>query len=1465
MLFLGGIVPASAAFKDIKIDLTGQWLLTDEEFSNKSNVEFGIVVADDGTTTRVEATDPTANAVISGKYHNDHGWTGVKFVVPVEGMVKIGVGNCTYAGHTIKVTDASGAEVLSFATASNCWKGNKTDDYVSFGYYKGGATTLTISASSYTPYISVEATSEAPSEATVSYSLGSADAVGILPEGIKVNVGTEYTLPVNHTLYAEGKTLTAWTDGETNYLPGQKIVLEEDLALTPVFTANNVSLADRTSEVTLKYNFRRDNGAPAVSFQNQTGIWVTQAVVNGETIDVKLDFDTNNNGKFANGDWTDWAQLNGGTTFTVPSCKGATVSMEAYDAITTTTIDGQNDYTQDKVIKYTVGGSAETIDIVIGDGTYYRYIGVVLPVVAAAGGKTYTDEAATVIWDFNSDTTYDQVSTVSPSDGFSVTSVNIGDITVTGTGTGTNPADVKFVKLKPAGSTNAVEWFVKPALGLTFTPTKVSAYIQRFGTDAESGVTVTAKLTDGTEVTLGNFTAPRNNKTQADDKFGNSSNYTPQFVIELTAEQQQQLTSADGFSLFATVGVGSTKEGGFSDVHIEGLLNGVISDVAKYTLVAKASPEEGGSVSVYPRSDEYDEGSDVQLTATPNFGYHFVNWTDAAGNEISTEAKFKYVMNADAELTANFVAVNTYELNCNVVGGANDYMVKLSPAPVVVDGKSMYEEGTTVVLTATSNPILTFTNWSNGETSSEITIVMDKNVEITANFDAIDYIAAWDFERSGSDGRKADFFSADNDVAQLVLRTADGATSGWLDKSNQAAGGYEGRPGAVNWRTTGLGDYYWQTQLNCVAFTDIQIKTAMTFNYNAYQTYNVEYSLDGTEWKNAGSVTIPGAKTWVDADINLPAECNNKETLFIRWIADKNSAIMGTTADNDGICLGATWIFGKAEIVDDGTAPKLVSTVPAEGNNNASANGKIVLTFDEKVKVADGTVATLGTQTLKPAVSGKTVVFEYKGLEYSTDYTFKLAGNKVADLTDNYLADEIVINFTTKTRPMIAKAMYDFIVPDDGTFNEAIKAANSRAAKDKRFYIFVKDGSYKAANIDGATVTGSDDKTYQSVTTNLTASNVSIIGESMDGTVIYNEPVNAIEGLGRATNLLIQNNVVNTYIQDLTLTHTLDDNGRVAVLQDRGNRTVCKTVKLDGFQDTYYSNMNGSRFYFETSTLTGRVDFLCGGGDVVYNQCDLVVKGDGTKITAAGTPAKYGYVFLDCTITGDKSFDGKFTLGRPWSDGASMVQFINTTMEILPTAAGWEEMSGGWPAVFKEYNSHTAAGTPVSMANRKTVFGSNHVVDTRTPLTAAEVAELTIENVMGGNDDWDPTSMTEQASAPANVTITGTSLAWDNSNYVLCWAVCKDDKVVAFTTEPSYTVDDETATWSVRAANEMGGLSEATVATAATGITEVVNGNVASTAYYNLQGVRVDKNYKGVVIKVDTMLDGKQVSTKIMK
>lgn len=1118
---------------------------------------------------------------------------------------------------------------------------------------------------------------------------------------------------------------------------------------------------------------------------------------------------------------------------------------------------------------------------------------IALFVMVVANAQTYRNEEASVSWPFN-DANYATQYTKSPEKGFSLVSVNTGDLEyVAKTSTKTldkNGSPMVMAGFKPVGSTKAVEWTVKPSKGLTFTPTSISTYVNRFGTDAENGVTVTAKLSNGTSVDLGNFTALRDNKTTADDKYKDHKNLTNHIVIQLTAEQQAQLTSAEGFTLSCTVGVGSTKQQGFADVHINGLLNGTVQQVEQYTLSAAVSTVGAGTVKVSPAGTVFDAETSITVTATKNFGYKFVNWTDANNQVVSTDEAYTFSISTNTALKANFEKINTYALNYKVEGGAKDYMISASPVPTVVEGKNMYEEGTEVTLTASSNDILTFTNWNDGETGAERKINMNADQSFTAAYSSKDFIAGWDFYKEAKSGRAADFAAEDNDADQLILRDAEGNAYGWLDKSN-SAGGYEGKNAAVNWTTVStkpLGETYWQTKINATAFTDIKVKSSMLYNYNAYETYNVEYSLNGTDWTKVGAINMPGAKAWTDGEFTLPSDANNKAEVYIRWIADKTSSIKGATGNNDGIAIAGIYITGTAQLVNDGKAPVLVNTVPAEGATNASANGKIVLTFDEKVKLTGNAAATLGTQKIEGAVSGKTITFTYKGLNYATAYTFTLAAGSVADLTDNATDQAIVLNFTTKTKPAVTKALYDFIVPNDGDFKAALAAAAKRTDTSKRFRIFIKQGDYKIPADEKSEVKGSDGKTYANPTTYMNTPNVSIIGESMDNTSITNTVpavecdngfgmANVLEGIGKGDVLSLESGAVNTYFQDIKMYSSMGDKkGRDIVLNDKSNKTICKNVNLWAYQDTYVSNNQKGRFYFEGGILRGNTDFLCGKGDVYYNNVDLLMCGTG-YLAVPSLPTQYGYIFKDCTIKdgSDTGINGKYKLGRPWGKGTPIALFIDTKMEVIPTAAGWDEMSGGYPKRFAEYNSTTATGSAVDLGGRKQVYDAYDANYTNrrnetagSPvLTAEEAASYSIETVMGGDDDWDPTAATEQASAPSNVKLNGTTLAWDNNDYALLWAVCKNGKVVDFTIKPTYLVDDASATWSVRAANEMGGLSEATAAVLGTGIRNITSATEAAaikTAIYAADGTQLSNLQKGINIIVKTLADGSKKTSKVI-
>lgn len=1457
-----GYQSARADFKDIKVDLTNGNLLTEQEIANTSLTTFGVAVGADGSVSRVTADDAAAAIVLTGKFHSiEHGWGNFTSTVKVDGPVKVSMGTCAWGGD-VTVKNEAGETVASFNTNTGaCYHNDKVANIAS-ATYKGGAATLTISGGSYTPYIAVEAVDPADlvEEVEVSFGFGEYADAGVLPAGEKVEIGKTFTIPANFTMYQEGKTLTGWTDGSKNYEIGEVVTVSGALALTPVFVNNTVTLADRTDAVTLRWDFQRMNGAPTVGFEGKTGFWVTQAKIGTETIDVKLDFDTNNGGKIANGNWTDWAQMNSGTTFKVPSCKGAVVSTEAYSVPTTTTVDGmQMGNGSSKTPEFTCQGNAEFVDMVIGDGSYYRYIQVVLPFVPKdLGGSSFDNQEASVVWAFNNSSTYMEDVVASPEGTFAITSFDAGVCKVKTTKNTTLCPDIQFVCIASGtGAADLLKWTVKPVKGLQFTPTSISFYVGRDGTDgAGKDVTVRGQVGDGEEVVFAAITPHRNNKTQEQDKLGSDDAYTIKFEYTLTPEQQQALTSGEGFSLVLNNGYATTKALMVSDVHINGVLNGTVEAVEKFTLKLASNLEDACKLSVYPAADEYELGTEVAISAVRNFGYKFINWTDAAGNEVSTELSFKYVVNSATELTANFEKLTTYSLDYGVEGGANLYMVQPQPAPEVIDGKNMYEEGTVVTLTASGNDILTFTNWSDGGTFAETKVTMDGDKSLTAVYSAVDYIVGWDFYLAGANGRPADFSSTpENESATLVLRDAEGNTQGWLDKSTVAAGGYESFAGAaVNWKK--LGQYYYQTKINARDFSNIKVQAKMMYNYNAYTTQVLEYSLDGETWNEVTRITMEGAKTQNEIAGALPAAADHAEALFIRWRPDLESAVDGTpAADNDGTAISAIYITADAEVYNDGVAPKLISSVPADNATGASSTGRIVLNFDEKVKLTASAKATLNGKELELAVSGKTVTANYRNLDYATEYVFNLAAGSVSDAAGNTMSEPVKITFTTMSRPTVAKAGFDKEVTNAAEFLAALEAANTRSDKGTRYRIFLHNGTY---DLGKATLTG------------ISASNISLIGESQEGVVIVNKP--EVEGIGVTATLF--NTSTGLYMQDITIKNDYpyaNTTGRAVCLQDKGNKTVAKRVTLLSYQDTYYSNNSSSRFYWEDSEIHGTVDFLCGGGDVYYNRVNLVVENRaGNVIAAPNGQLKYGYVFLDCEINcpagAESVVNGSYRLGRPWGANAR-AQYINTRMNVIPAADGWGEMGGNKPEVFAEYNSTDKNGIAVDLASRKVKFDGG--TQASAVLTEAQVAELSVENVMGGSDEWNPLGLTEQAPIVTNLTLENGLLTWDNSDYAACWAVCRNGQVIAFTLTPEFEVTESRAddvVYSVRAANEMGGLGDAVeVGGATSGIDSVgADAEVVSTVFYNLQGIRVGDDAKGLLIKVDTLASGRTVTTKVI-
>ena len=374
----------------------------------------------DGETYNYADDEPANyNALLSAGSYNgsDHGYVSFKAKVPVKaGIYKITLGTCQYGtgtgyvknadeSNTLNIVDENGQTVTSFIQNNGtCYHNNTTDNVVSVWYTAANDETITIVCGNYTPYFSIEKVNTVPElKYAVTYANNTADVEGTVPDVAYATAGNSVTLPVNRTLYKDGYTLTGWSDGNTTYEPGDSYTPTGNVTLNAVFTTNTYTFDQTVSEMTVRWDFQRQNGCPTISMQGNgaTAILVQQANVNGNTIDMKMDIDATS-GKFANGSWTDWAQVIEGTTFSFPSVEGTNVKAYSYDepkngSSVKSSVDG-NEYSSyaSNIATYATTPANNSSTLTVKGGTYYRYVDVTYPAAAITGITELTVDGVAV-------------------------------------------------------------------------------------------------------------------------------------------------------------------------------------------------------------------------------------------------------------------------------------------------------------------------------------------------------------------------------------------------------------------------------------------------------------------------------------------------------------------------------------------------------------------------------------------------------------------------------------------------------------------------------------------------------------------------------------------------------------------------------------------------------------------------------------------------------------------------------------------------------------------------------------------------------------------------------------------------------------------------------------------------------------------------------------------------------------
>ncbi len=148
-----------------------------------------------------------------------------------------------------------------------------------------------------------------------------------------------------------------------------------------------------------------------------------------------------------------------------------------------------------------------------------------------------------------------------------------------------------------------------------------------------------------------------------------------------------------------------------------------ILSTTQYTITAAANPNNAGTVS---GAGQYYSGEVCTLTATPNYGYAFNNWSDN-----STANPLTFTVTGDANYTANFRTLEMHQVTCS--SQINHGTISASPVSAYM--------GEVITLTATPETGYVLDQWEVSTTSmGNVTVennqftMPDCDVTVSASF-----------------------------------------------------------------------------------------------------------------------------------------------------------------------------------------------------------------------------------------------------------------------------------------------------------------------------------------------------------------------------------------------------------------------------------------------------------------------------------------------------------------------------------------------------------------------------------------------------------------------------------------------------------------------------------------------------------------------------------------------------------
>lgn len=1287
-------------------------------------------------------------------------------------------------------------------------------------------------------------------------------------------IPSNYTFYRSKDAAGKGSTMAYWvienssSENQNRYEPGQLYSFRnpnETLTLVPVFTDNLATADNRLDTTIVRYDFGRNIqnyydpnikqyrkvcAQPVNISHNQKPYWTAQAYVNvveegtnkSHTRDFAILCDTGSDGYIRNTDLDSWCAFGPGTKLLVPAGNGTKITMLTYSKIVTTKFDGvvptldvERTNTERKkansekifVYSYTTNSSKNNVAIEIGnDYSYYQWLELELPKanmvnlhatvddnvrgkvasIESASGKYETEELDDGGYAFHKG---DRVRmTIKRKFGYELDKI-------------VDPAK-KDKNGNPLAVLEIIDDNTVKMVGLNDVSTTTSVTKNPDGT---WGVATGDKKTV--------FVLTKTEPTEEEAKKGGRTSYTIEF--DITTHRNLEICFKEKPTFHITYNPGQLASG---------------------TAPEAVWVEKGDRFTIPTNKTLYYEGNTLDHWVDEN------NNTFTIGTEYIAEGK-------DRRLFPVFKAndFNFYDLD--VEATATWYLNKKEGAPTI-----NYEKTKGILVTQLKNSkgesidIKVELDATNGGKFNNTDSIRTERIQINSNsvieFPStpncvVTWVASSDFEKI----KIADnIVNTDATDKRQVEAVCSGKSA--YEKIEFIDGIYS-RYFSITYKPQDTTTKPTIESLTCggITYDAAEIKDQIaknkhvTFQVSPWEQNDQIPDVSGTA-TNGGTVVATKATIETKECVATVRSASDVITETYPIVFEFNTPEEGNNPKVEKINInGVDYTQTSNEIFD------------------APQNGAIKIKFSRTMKDATIT-STENNITCTAKSDNELVFKYWDAPQGGTvTFNITPESKTFTDIYTKTCQEPITIKLhIMDDAEYYHHHKFDFVVGKDGTIDEAIKAANGEAegkpynnnkTNGHRYYIFVPDGEYKLTG--NGTISFTDEEPVDETgtkrpdmngknngQTHIRKPNISIIGQSKDYTIIRNHPI--VEGISYTATLCVDNNNTDFYAEDLTLENEFNywgtmagqssssGAGRANVFFDRGNRSILKNVALKSYQDTYYSNNASSdyRGYFENCDFYGVEDYICGNGNIWFEKCNLILRDrKSNNIVAPSTEVdqEWGYVFNECSIKPESDnmirfTDKDWTLARACSKSPACT-YLNTKMYAQPISYGWgRSMESNLMLRFHEYKSIDGADNMLSLVTRSLAAcvpaaGSDDVI-----LSDEQASGYTLRNVVGGTDGFEPNELCMQIDAASgakadydenhevwndDIVLDDDILQWNKHTSALCYVVFKLNEAtnkweyINNTTGIIINLADYgTGYYSVRAANQRGGLGAATKA-----------------------------------------------------